>query len=843
MSFEHCLVKLKEFLKEQGLEKEVRADRVARFAQQLELASAESLTPAEFGVKVNDLIAAEELKINKASQLQELIYLNHKHKTLENLGQTVELRSPENKNSAKAWFGALRDFIQGGGIEKSIGGNLDKIEMARAFESKLRRKVRLGIDDIKEKAYSGVLDKDAWFIVDALDKGLPLDNFKNKVEALKLAHVLKAWRDDILKARQAYSPYLEKADEYLFKQFHDRDEIIKVGKEAWVDRMMELASKKSFPYETLETKRSIFEDIYKEIEADRFGTVASDEPNISKRMAAHRNIIFDDAEAAWKYQEQFGPESLMAGMDRTTSKAAHDMAMVAKFTSTPKQMFRDLLEHAHSQLTGDEAKKFHSQVKQLEKMFRVVSTGAQSAPAESLAAKAVQSAMTWQYLGKVGSGWLRSFQDVQMLTTLLRNFNGKNFFENAFDVIGTYSKAMVSNEFRKQGLENMGLFVESAHREMLRSIGVATKGQEGWAAKAIETLGSLNVLNRHTEAMKSATGHLFAKMAGDMSEKDFASLGKRFQNGLLRYDIGDLEWNVIRGGRETILGRQMLTPEGVLDLPDEVFSKYLRDSGQFKGKGEPTTRLIDKARYDLSNKLGTLLNEHADLASSTPTTRQKTFLFGDTDINSMEGIMRRMMTQFKSASVVGYDMYRRSYYSGEGLKGDYSGVAQHALGMMMFWTMGEYLKQLASGKTPEDPRSVEFAVKAIAGSGAGGILADIISNQVRQEGVQGKIMGAGSAILGPTLGTAIEGGALVSQMIADKYNKGKVGKGTKARAAGYALSNLPVTSSLESLFYTKAAFNYYIMDRLKEHYNTGHIRNLQKRDRERGQTSWIGYPR
>jgi hypothetical protein len=324
-----------------------------------------------------------------------------------------------------------------------------------------------------------------------------------------------------------------------------------------------------------------------------------------------------------------------------------------------------------------------------------------------------------------------------------------------------------------------------------------------------------------------------------MADTDFAKMPVHTQRGMKRFGIGEAEWNVIRRGVENWedldLGefhgsKQFINVDSIRALPDEIIENYLRKTGRFVGKGKPSKTFIDRTRYALSTQVGTMINHHADYGTATPGTGQKAFMYGGLDINDTSlfgGLQRRMLMQFKSAVVTSIDSYRMIYYSGNSLKGNWSGVTQTmAMGMTM-WAVGEYAKSLLKGEDIQDPSDPTFALRAFLGAGAGGIYVDTILSAAERDGVTDMVGAVGTGALGPLITGGLQAGFTGVQA-------GKAALGDERRkypaldAVKWSQQRLP------NWFYGIGALNYYIFNGLKEYASPGYLRRREMYYRDSG---------
>lgn len=832
MAQKTCLQKLREWVKESGLR--ISDSRLNEFAHILDQKRADLLTKPQFAEAVQKLVQEDLDKFYARQAAADVIAIAAREKAVKIV-----------KDKA---FGAtavenMRSWLAGGSLKVGDSVNIDPARVEATIRADLLKLWRRGIEPFKDVAAHGALNREIYQELDAIQRGNPLGQ-SGSSHALEIAKVINAVQTKILNLKKAYNPFMEKAEDYLIKRFHDRTKVSAVPQEEWVSDAMKAFGEKSFPELSGNEKEKVFQSIYDRIKdgsfgsvmddsaSDKFITVAGAGGNIMKRMARARSLVADDWRAAFDYNQKYGYGSVEQTLQKVIAGASRDIGLMEKFGPNPKGMYEGVYARVHSTASQEEKLALEGSKKSLDRLFDAAS-GTLDAPARGQLAKWSQGLMTLQYLAKNGSAFFRSMPDTAIAAGMIRGLNGKTVFENAFDIAGEYSKFLTNPESRKTALEDLWMFSHSALRSMAREFGHPDNGA-GFIGKMAEAYGPLTLLPLHIESMRAAVGTVISRQLARMADTAHENLPDTWKQGLLRYGIREPEWNTLRQAVQDwgslkdgtpIQKFTMLNSDGVDRLPDEVISKYLKQSGQRDLNASKDT--IELGRKQLGYKLGTLINDHADYGSTTPGTRQRAFMYLGTDMNDPAGIALRMMWQFKSAALTTSDAFRRIYFSGAGLKGDWSGVAQTMAMSMFLWSMGEYSLQALQGKTPEDPRTPSFIAKAVAGSGGLGIMGDIMANEATKQGIFNAKDAILSNLLGPTLGSLAEGAAIGTEYVksAARSYQNQPAKAPNAAAAKWALSNVPG----QNLWAARGAFNFYFANGLKEFLGPGYLGNLESR--------------
>ena len=832
MSVQDCYGKVLDFVKSSGAK--VTKQDIKDYADIINKLQFESMSKAEFGAKVQELVSNTLDVLASKKKSEEYINLNAR----EIAKETILSRGKEH------WFEGMRDWLEGGGLKPFQGSNYDVVKVKNAAKGQLMRLWRRSTDFesyralISQKLDKSVISKNVYQEIDSIERG-DFSNPSGSKEALAIAKGINAIQNKIFELKKAFNPWMEKIDDYRIKQIHNREKIQAVEKDVWVNDALATYGKNSFP--ELANKRKAFEDIYDRIKSGEYGTLKEDVdwqssgngPDIHRNMMRERSLIAENWEKQFEYASKYGHDTIEQTIQHTIANASRDIAMLDKFGPKYKEMYNGVKQEIKNEV-GTAA--FELKETFLNKRFNAATQNDLNFAKENYA-KFAQGGLTISYLARMGAPVFRSFPDVMHSAALLRGVNGNNVFKNALEVVSEVSKLFVNTKARNEALDYLSLFSPTAQAHMLHDMG-SVIDQPGALGKMASTLGKLNMMDRWVDSMRAGFGTVLARTMAKIAAKSHNDLPVYLKENLSRYNIGQLEWDLMRRGVQDWkeLGMpagkyQFLSAEGIEQLPDAMVESYLRSKGKISGKKVPK-ELLDQTRFNLGTRMTVLINDHVDLGSSTAGTRQKAFLLQGTSINDPVGVSLRLISQFKSASLVSADNYRRVFRSGGGSKGDYAGVIQMAIGSMFLWSLGQYARDAILGKTPEDPFSRSYLEKAIIGSGAAGIMGDLYISE-SEYGSRGE--GFLSALAGPLLTDVGKGIALGID-----YKQALTEDKDLPTAKTYDLlrKNLP----FQNLWITKGVVDYYLLNETREFLGPGYIDNLTKRTEARGQRQFLFNP-
>lgn len=825
MSFQNCFTRLKKFAEESGLEgRSIPAARLEFLAKQLHNIAGESMTPAEFAAKAQEFIDSSQMREQAARKAANALSLQTREQltrnALENIKQwKADIAAGQKGDPLKMATEAVRVAFEGGSLRPGKGSNESPYLMASRVQSQIWTlfKQAIGPELDHVVSVSRALDREGLLALDAIDRKTPLTEFSP--EAIAYAKGMKVVRDKVFSMEQARNPFMMKAQDYLWQQMHDRERVTAAGKNTWVAKMMEAAGDKSFPEATVQEKAGIFGDIYDKITSGKWGSTMPEMERrgpgqqILRRQAASRTIQFNDAESFANYNAEFGPKTLYDGLNRIISRSSRDIALLQKFGPDPEYVKEALIARVDSMLSGPEQEQFRADRKKLDATWDVVN-GAQNAPARGFRAKFVEGLMTQQWAAKGGLGLFHAIpSDLAMGASLFHQLEGTGMLNNFSKLAGEYISSL-NPAHRAEAMENAGYMTKAMQREVMRTFGAPDQSND-WMSKVSNFMSKWSGHDLHADMMASATGGLALRKLGQMAAMDHAALPDSWKQGLARYGIGDKEWNLFKQGAESIGGEMHLTPEGVERLQPEAIEKYLRETGQLS----PSKTMTESQRVRISDefgmKLGTMVNEQVTLSSGRTDLRQRAFMWGATDINSGIGQLRRLMLEFGGPQQVAQDVMRRGYYSGKG--GNWEIPIKQMVLTMALMAFAKGLKEVAStGKTPSSPVTPDGAMQLVAESGALGLYGRFLQGMVGQKTAEDRLKGMLKAGAGPGISTIGEGVSLI----------GTKSKDLGREAAKFGLDNLPL--GFNTFVYSKAAFDYYIGNQIKEMAKAGHLAAMER---------------
>lgn len=462
--------------------------------------------------------------------------------------------------------------------------------------------------------------------------------------------------------------------------------------------------------------------------------------------------------------------------------------------------------------TTDKLDKFLAQQQKLRNQFDQVTGKANIARDPTLAAiGSVYRTITM--LARLGGVLFSSVTDVPIKASVMRH-NGTHVLQGNLDGLVSYVRGLGSEEqqrFISQFMvanEGMIAFYNSKLTE---------KGSvRGWAARAHYFFGKYSLLNYVTNAQRSGMGMALTHNMANMANKEFNQLDKLLQGNLIRYNIDNLAWDVLRKTKaEVIQGKSFIGTDGVRNLDLQEFTELARrNHANFDNvKPERQQKLLIEARDQLERRYRQYVVDQVDEAITRVGSREKAFMYGESKPGTVWGEVVRLFWQLKSFGLTYVSKHLRREFGRYG-KADIPGIVQLMVGTTLFGIVGNSLSDVSAGRVPRslnDPRT--WLAAFIRGGGAG-IYGDFLFGEYSRYGSSPL-----AVLSGPGIGN-IESALRIMGNLRD----GETGK------AGIEMFRLFKSHvPFQNLFYTKQVTDYLFFNQLLEVINPGYLKKMEKR--------------
>lgn len=726
-----------------------------------------------------------------------------------------------NKTLGFSAYEHMRTTIEGGSIKGGYETNLDIMNLEDNYRSSLDRLSKMD-HDLQKTFEGGEIDRHVFLELDQLQRGLKV-GVTGVEEAGKIAERVYQRNRWSAAQKKAMNPLFSEMQDFYAHVDHDAAKVLGDGspeaKAKWVARMMTDYNENSYPGFSPLEKQVKFAEAYDHIASED----SHGQGGPAGAMAHERVLIPNGPEEAYRYNRDYGSGTLAAAVFDSNIRDARHMAKLEKFIDDG--WFDDSYRAIKEVAAKTELKELISREPSLRASFRTATNRA-SSPAYSTQAKLVQGALKFASWLTTGKAAISSMPDLALSVATVADSAGRNVGEVAQDLIGYGAKFLTNGAERAKFLEASDLYTRAYAHTIARDLGTAPNpagGMRGKVESAVNWVdrnwSKITLIEYEHAAHRAAIAAVTGKLLAEDSELAFGSLNEQGQRARFRYGIGPEEQAIMKYAKVEVPGEkgEFVLPQGAQNIPDVAIENWMRKTGQIAAETENVpASVLDRGRLQYGLKLAAYLNEHAQLGTSSPGTRQRALMYGGHDINTGRGQAYRLMWQLKQASLVSADVVRRTASSSDTLTGKMAGMATMGSGLVFMSALSYYIKSTLTGKTPEAPTTLRFATTVLAQAGLGGPTADILLNAMQQNGVTDMALAAFEAGGGPVASKLVEGLAIAGMSAKAKAS----GKNPPMGRLGKFMGDLV---PMQNMIGVGPLWNFYFTNAMREKLNPGYI--------------------
>jgi len=676
----------------------------------------------------------------------------------------------------------------------------------------------------------GELDADIFKAMHEMDKksGQNFDGINP--DARKAAEIIQKFNESMRVLANRWGADIGKLDGYVHKRIHD-DAKIKADREGWMGFIRENVDwDRSFPDVPVADRDALMQRLYHRLSQGVHLTSEYGAPrarpeskflgiaNIGRKVSHERVMHFKNGAAEFEYSKKYGApklsESVMYGME----KMSRDIAIMKHLGPNADANIRTVREQILKQMEKDNnpnAGKFDRKFEQIMRTLWPHINGLANVPGSHMAAQVSQTARAIQQWSKLGGAMISGFADISFSASEVK-YQGGSFLSGVLEALTSLGENMPKSE-RARLMASLGVIHDGMISAMTKRFDVSDT-TPGRVSAITSLFFKVNGLRWWTDQIRTGFAASRSHDLGLQANRAFDQLDEGLQRVFGFYGIDSSKWDIIRSNPETFADKVMLTPEGVENLPDEVFSNFLRDAGQ-----PVTKRRIDDAREEIAGQFREYFYDRANMAVIEPDDKTRSYLLRGTRPGTVEGETLRHLALFKSftATVFQKPLAREIYGKGantlgEAMRngnGEMTGLARLILWNTAFGYLAMSAKDLAKGREPRDPDNVKTWMAAMVQGGGMGIYGDFLFGDMKNRFGGGAL----TTLAGPTAG--------VFDDIVDIFQRLRDGDDAAAAAWRTTIQNTPFIN----LFYTKAALDYLILHGIQEAMNPGSMKRAEKR--------------
>lgn len=656
-------------------------------------------------------------------------------------------------------------------------------------------------------------------------------------------------------SRQAFNEnggHIGKLDDWAFPQHHGQYKVSNAGgfgmepakaQAKWVEDILPMLDRTRYE-DDLGNRR---DDAWmREFLAKAWETIATNGHNKiepgqftgtgkrANRHAEHRQIHFKDADSVVAYWEMYGEKTAVEILHSHIETMARDIAMVEHYGPNPTTTYKTLRDQALKDAAMAEpvnTPKFEGQVAKLDTLFDYVSGGAKPTFNRNMSMVA-DGAANLNVAGKLGGAvWASVFGDKPMMEAV-SHLNHLPMLQRWTTELALLNPAAAAD---RRLLQQQGLMLDGVRSGLARFYeGLGQSSFTGRTANAVMRVSGMQAIN---DIRKGAFGASLMAQIGSMVERriTYADLQQGDVRALKQYGITEYDWHIWSLAKPQDLGNgnRAITPEAISKITDQdlIAANVVAQAA--------TPEQIQMARRDATVKLLGVVNTESEFAVITPGWKERSAFYGELQRGTIKGELIRSMLQFKS-------------FPWAALQRSMDAVANQDTGMskalMVSWLLmsttlaGAMIIQVREMLAGKDPRPMfpdkpydkfKFWGAAFLQGGALGIYGDFLSSVNQSRYGTGPL----EVMAGPTVGPLLSL-ALVQPMNA----AAKTIEGKETHLAAQSIAQLKGFVPGNNLWYTKAATEHLVWQRVMEALSPGYLSKIQQRTRKEYGQDWFWRP-
>lgn len=712
------------------------------------------------------------------------------------------------------------------GTRYSVGGS--QAALAQYYHGALLS--RLEKEGVLKLFNKGTYDREVWLAMHEIGEANPkFDRFPE--DAVKIARVLHDINEAARIDANLAGAWIKKLPGYVIRQTHDMARVRKAGEKEWKEF---IADKLDWDKTLIKSKDrdKALSGLYSDFSSGvhiRFsdGGVAGFKgfANIGKKMSHDRVLHFKSPEDSFEYNRRFGVGNLNEGMIYGLEHMAQNTAMMRHLGPNAEATIDNVIRTVQEQLKLRNADtklraKFDRKAQSVKRTLWPNLTGASRIPGNEMFAQVSMGVRSVQQMGKLGLATASAIADIPFFGSELR-YQGQGILSGIGQAMGSLVRGRDSAA-RREIIGMLGVLHDG-----MKAAGVArfdvSDNMPGRMAKTTQLFFKLNGLRWWTDRLRTSAAlsmsHRLAMKSGD----DWEAIGPDLQRVLGLFGMDSGKWDIARAGAQAADdGRHYLTPEGLDDVADDLFVKYLSEKGQ-----TTTPRAIAKLRSEIKDQMRSYFHDRSTFAVLEPDARTRGILLQGTQPGTPDGELFRHLALFKSfmATVIQKPIARELYGKNSGSLAEVGLSEMYGLARLILWnTVFGYgamtAKDAAKGREPRDPTEWKTVFQAMLQGGSLGIYGDFLLGDMKNR-FGGTPL---ETLAGPTASSFND--------VVDLAQRLRDNDDTAAQTFRFILNHAPFIN----LFYSRIVLDYLIFYDMQEWLSPGSLRRMERRiEKDTGQ--------
>lgn len=731
------------------------------------------------------------------------------------------------------WVGTQNEVK---GARGSVGAAVDVYQ--NKYVSFLRAKLLKA--NLFKEFKSGAFDKEIFIARHRIANGQPLDGLPK--EAIEIEKILKDFNDVVLSDTNRAGGFVGEDKEYVSTRHHDSYAIRK-DKEGWIkfneerldwDRsLVGLPESERLAALTRQAKE-FSSGVHITSEMTQEGVGGLGFSSLAKKLSKSRVYHFKTPEDEYDYMIKYGGGSLFSNVIGNIQTKAPSIAIMKKLGPNAEANFDravnivlDKLKKSPDLDHDGLMKKVEAKKSYVKENVIPVVTGRSSIAGNEVGAVVESAVLAIQRTASLGgSAFTSLIGDPVAGAFNAGRLNSKSGVVNFGTVANEWVRMIRSlgEDLSDPEVQDMLADMAITNDYMIANLnprfsenavfmGQAERKIQNFENKFFFWNGQYFVDSR----FRWGTALGLATRIGRNAGTEFDNLGQGYKRLFDTHSISKTDWDIARQSTKKFRDYDVLSIEGVKNLPDNVIDKAIIENGK-----KPSKFQRDYYKDELIDKFRGLMQDQQGYSILAADYRLRSMMFGNSKRGTALGFMRRAFWQFKQfPASFAQKVLGRELYSNSPMQTKIANVAAVIALSTLAGYVNTTLSDIRSGRKPKEFSGTVVGESLLRGGGLG-IYSDFLYTLYNDKHGQSPL-----SVLG---GATFADATLFTKSVAGLM------QGDTEKASDNAMRLLTTNIPYQNHILLKPILDYVMMNQIREFISEGSLRRAERRlDRDYGQ--------